>query len=312
MPVSIHIQLTHCINKIIQLQPKSVLDVGCGFGKWGYLCREYLDVFPGRPYPDQWITRIDGIEFFEPYIMPHQRFLYSNIMIGDVRDLCKEIDHYDLIIAGDVIEHMFKDEAESVLETLYAQANKLLIVNIPLGEGWIHPEEYGNPAELHRSEWYVEDFEPFRAECAKYGLETGLQYGSFFCEKGVPDEERIAGYLFAADFHAKRGNWENASRYAHGAIALQPGNVNAICFLVDLELNRGNLPAAIGALEAGFAVNPSFVKARLYLAQLLDRAGRKEEARGHAEGLLADPKGDATLRSEAEAWMRQRGYTASA
>ena len=49
MPVIIHIQLTHCINKIIQLQPKSVLDVGCGFGKWGYLCREYLDVFPGSP-----------------------------------------------------------------------------------------------------------------------------------------------------------------------------------------------------------------------------------------------------------------------
>ena len=306
MPVSIHIQLTHCLNKIIQTQPKSVLDVGCGFGKWGYLCREYLDVFPGRPFPDQWTTRIDGIEFFEPYIMEHQRFLYSNIMIGDVRDLCKEIDEYDLIIAGDVIEHMFKDEAEQVLETLYSRAKKLLIVNIPLGEGWIHPEEYGNPAELHRSEWYLEDFEPFRADFTTYGLASGLQYGCFFCGKGHAAADRISGYLVAADFYAKRKDTENALRYADRALDLDRGNTNAICYLADLQLNSGAIDPAMETLTKGIEANPDFAMGHYFLARILQSRGRQEEAGAHMRALLDSGLGDPKTRAEAEEWLSGR------
>lgn len=305
MPVSIHVQITHCLDKIIEVQPASVLDIGCGFGKWGYLCREYLDVFRGRPFPEQWTTRIDGIEFFEPYIMAHQRFLYSNIYIGDVRDLCKTIDAYDLVIAGDVIEHLFKDEAEEVLETLYQRANRLLMVNIPLGEGWIHPEEYGNPAELHRSEWYVEDFMPFCAQCAKFGSEKSLKYGSFFCEKGVSEEDRIGGWLCAAEFYAKRANLDNALRYAQRALSTGPGNADAICYMVDLHLKQGRRDAAIETLHHGLEVNPAFDKGYVYLAQILGHLGRGEEARRVMETLLARPGADAACREEAQNWLEK-------
>jgi predicted TPR repeat methyltransferase len=307
MPVSIHIQVTHCLDKIIQLQPRSVLDIGCGFGKWGYLCREYLDVFPGRPFPEQWTTRIDGIEFFEPYIMAHQRFLYSNIYIGDVRDLCKGIDDYDLIIAGDVIEHLFKDEAETVLETLYARAKKLLIVNIPLGEGWIHPEQYGNPAELHRSEWYVEDFVPFNANCAKYGQEDTLQYGCFFCEKGAPDADRAAGYLHAADFYANRGNTENALRYIERARTLAPNNPDVLCFMVDFQIKQGKREEAVATLRQGLEASPDFDKGYIYLAQLLESLGRGAEACAAMRALLGRAGADPACRAEASQWLEKRG-----
>ena len=61
MPVSIQFQITPCVSRIIGAQPKSVLDVGCGFGKWGYLCREYLDAFHGR------FRREDGTAFVIGY-----------------------------------------------------------------------------------------------------------------------------------------------------------------------------------------------------------------------------------------------------
>ncbi len=32
------------IDWLVELQPRSVLDIGVGFGKWGFLAREYLDV----------------------------------------------------------------------------------------------------------------------------------------------------------------------------------------------------------------------------------------------------------------------------
>lgn len=286
MPVSIQVQITHCLNKIIQVQPQSVLDVGCGFGKWGYLCREYLDVFPGRPYKHQWTTRIDAIEFFEPYIMDHQRFLYSNIMIGDVRDLCKEIDNYDLIIAGDVIEHMFKDEAEAVVETLYAKANKLLMVNIPIGPGWIHPEEYGNPAELHRSEWYLEDFNPFGSEFWKFGLASGLEYGIFFCPKDIPSSKRQEGYLLAAEFYMNRKELATATRYAERGFAVDTSNTMGACILADLHIQQGRLADAVTVLEKCIEASPDFHMGRIYLAQILKSKGQREAARGHLNELL--------------------------
>lgn len=286
VPVSIQVQVTHCLNKIIQLQPKSVLDVGCGFGKWGYLCREYLDVFPGRPFKEQWTTRIDGIEFFESYIMEHQRFLYSNIMIGDVRDLCKEIDQYDLIIAGDVIEHMFKDEAEAVVETLYARANQLLMVNIPLGPGWIHPEAYGNPAELHRSEWYVEDFQPFNPEFWKFGLASGLEYGIFFCPKQVPLSKRQEGYLVATELYLNRKELDTALRYARRAYDLDPGSTMAACVVADLHIQQSRLGEAVAALEKSIAVNPAFHMGSIYLAQILKSMGERARASMTLQSLM--------------------------
>ena len=300
MPVSIQVQITHCLNKIIQLQPKSVLDVGCGFGKWGYLCREYLDVFPGRPYKEQWTTRIDAIEFFEPYIMEHQRFLYSNIMIGDVRDLCKTIDNYDLIIAGDVIEHMFKDEAEAVVETLYAKSNQLLMVNIPIGENWIHPEEYGNPAELHRSEWYVEDFQPFNPEFWKFHLASGLEYGIFFCPKDVPSTKRQEGYLLTAQFYQDRREFQTATRYAERGFAVDTSNTMAACILADLHIQQARLSEAVAVLEKCTQSNPDFHMGRIYIAQILKSKGDREGARRWLDELLVLPDVDAEFRSKAE------------
>jgi len=33
------------IMKIVTAEPATLLDIGVGFGRWGFLCRETLDVF---------------------------------------------------------------------------------------------------------------------------------------------------------------------------------------------------------------------------------------------------------------------------
>ena len=132
---------------------------------------------------------------------------------------CVEIDHYDLIIISDVIEHMFKDEAESVLETLYAQANKLLIVNIPLGEGWIHPRSTAIRGVTAASGmWRISSRSAPNAPSTAWrpACNTGPSSAKGRARRGAHREILVCGGFFA-----KRGNWENASRYAHRAIALQ-------------------------------------------------------------------------------------------
>src|SRR5258708_35558700 len=79
-------------------RPTSVLDVGCGFGKYGFLSREYLDVQFGRLTPDQWQTRIVGIEAFAPYHHPVWDFVYDDIHVATPQAVMPTLGTFDFII----------------------------------------------------------------------------------------------------------------------------------------------------------------------------------------------------------------------
>lgn len=64
MPTSTGVFISVGLTEIARLRPTSVVDVGCGFGLWGFLCRMYLDVFEGRTYKEDWQVRIEAIEVF--------------------------------------------------------------------------------------------------------------------------------------------------------------------------------------------------------------------------------------------------------
>ena len=91
--------------------PRLVLDVGVGFGKYGYLIREYLDVRGakndfGKYRRENWATRLDGIEVCSEYIGDPQRMIYDHIYIGDVVGLLPTVGHHDFIWASHVLEHL--------------------------------------------------------------------------------------------------------------------------------------------------------------------------------------------------------------
>lgn len=299
MPVSTSVHITHCLRYIITLRPRSILDIGCGFGMWGFLSRMYLDVAEERVQPSDWKMRIDGLELFEPYILSHQRSLYSNIIIGDVRELAPKVDQYDLIIAGDVIEHLDKDDGEEVIAQLYDKAKRALFVNIPLGDGWEHPERHGNPGELHRSQWYVEDFYPYPNVTETFTLPVGA-YGSFFCPKDCPTDSRVTGLLMAADRRKQEGRTDRALKYARQAHAINPNNQDTILFLVDTLLGTRDMKAAIDLLRKTIERQPEFHYAYIALARILKANQQPDEAKRNAQSLLAQPNVPADLRAQAE------------
>ena len=278
MPVSTPVHISHCLERIIGLNPESVLDVGCGFGLWGFLCREYLDVWNGRVEPAQWKVRIDGTELFEPYIQAHQRALYTHVFVGDVRDTMTRLGDYDLIIDGDVIEHLEKVDGEAVLDCLYDKARKALLVNLPLGEGWDHPEAHGNPGELHRSQWRPEDLVQYPSEATGFDLYCG-KYGVFWCSKDCQPALRVQGLQVAAELRESRGDTSGARRYLQQAHDLDPGHEEVAMRLADLLLQRGEMDSAIDVLRGAVAIKPDFFVARLLAARILAIAHRHVEAR---------------------------------
>ncbi len=144
------------MDLITILDPPSVLDVGVGFGKYGILCREYLELWDGRQQYSNFKRRIDGVEAFGPYITELHKYAYNNVYVGDVRDLIDKLEfRYDLVLLIDVLEHFKKAEGELLLKKLL-QKNLGILISTPK-----KPSEqrnaFGNDYETHKSKWTKKD-----------------------------------------------------------------------------------------------------------------------------------------------------------
>ena len=149
MPSSRPSALTPMCNRIIEKNPVSVLDIGIGFGKFGFLAREYTDVWLGRYFTPR--TRIDGIEIFEKYIGRLQREIYDNIYIGNAVDVLPTLGDYDMIICSDVLEHLSEKDGFFLLDLMEKKSKFAMIVTPVrvLRQGALYKNEY----ERHISVW---------------------------------------------------------------------------------------------------------------------------------------------------------------
>jgi len=136
------------IHLVRQLQPRSILDVGVGFGKWGHLFREYTDIQeaerdPARYQRHNWQVKIDGIEGYPDYLTEMHRYLYNEIYTGDALEVMKKLSTYDLVFLGDIIEHFEKPAGLELLRQAIGHARKAVIVSTPKYETW-QADFFGN------------------------------------------------------------------------------------------------------------------------------------------------------------------------
>lgn len=131
-------------EKIKEINPKSVLDVGAGQGVYLDLIRRDL----GKN------VNVVAVEVWKPYVDEfrlHQR--YNQVIEMDVRDV--ENFFYDLVIFGDILEHMSEEDALKLWEKVSGQA-KYAIISIPIVH--YHQEAInGNPYEVHVEEDWTTD-----------------------------------------------------------------------------------------------------------------------------------------------------------
>jgi 2-polyprenyl-3-methyl-5-hydroxy-6-metoxy-1,4-benzoquinol methylase len=183
MPTSPYTHLTTIVEFLMATRPTSLLDIGLGNGKLGFIARDLLDVMLGERYrKEDWQIKIDGIEIFTDYIQDHQKSIYDEIYIGNAFDVIDTLGAYDVIILGDVLEHFEKDQARQLIDKCIEHCNTHIILSIPLGEKWIQPEIYGNPFEKHLSFWEFEEFKPFACGYKLFKYTVGL-HGAILIKK---------------------------------------------------------------------------------------------------------------------------------
>ena len=110
-----------------------ILDVGAGCGTYYDLLHDYF-------------RYVDAVEVFKPNIENYNlKQKYHKVYNIDIKDF--EYGNYDIIIFGDVIEHLEVEEAQKVLEYAYNRCKEMIVaVPYELEQGI----EEDNIYEIHK------------------------------------------------------------------------------------------------------------------------------------------------------------------
>jgi hypothetical protein len=155
MPSSQYYHISKIMEMVISLNPKSVMDMGSGFGKFGVLCREYLELWDGRQ-KYEFSRRIDCVEIFQKYISPLHKYVYNNVYNENILEIAPKLDtKYDLVLLIDVLEHFQKIDGINLLNTLLAK-NESVLVSTPKKPS-PQKDAFGNVYETHRSIWSIDE-----------------------------------------------------------------------------------------------------------------------------------------------------------
>lgn len=151
MPSSVNLGKPEVVNWFKeQLNISRILDIGAGSGTYINLLKINNNICADA----EWIA----VEAWEPYIGEYNlKALYSNVVCQDIRLVdWDQLGSFDVVIAGDVLEHMKKDDAIALVDKILDHT-KTLIVSIPIC--FCPQDDYGgNPFEIHvKDDWSDEE-----------------------------------------------------------------------------------------------------------------------------------------------------------
>ena len=137
------------LERYLKLRPSSVLDVGAGSGT-------YARAFRPQHEGSFWCA----IEVHQPYVDKYGLTeLYDSVMVTDARTTLLEMNyeqnHFDLIVMGDVVEHVVKVQGAQIIARALQITDNLLVA-MPIGE---YPQGSidGNDHEEHLATWSHEE-----------------------------------------------------------------------------------------------------------------------------------------------------------
>jgi SAM-dependent methyltransferase len=177
MPFSTNYFKEETKNYIVNNFDKSIkiLDIGAGVGT-------YANLLKPLGY-----NNLDCVEVFEDYVVKYQlETKYNRVIIGDITKLNIDFQQYDLIILGDVLEHI---DSISAIDLIKKIKDVPTIVSIPFESE--QGEHFGNVFEIHLQndltlEIFLERYDNFNPLCLRfdYGVFINGKTNKIYFEVG--------------------------------------------------------------------------------------------------------------------------------
>jgi len=157
-------QIPIIVYLISKLEPKRVLDIGKGFGKYGFLIHEYVGIDNSKNINPDYKLRelskivIDAVEVDKELLLPHLDQIYNHVYNDNILNIYQNLNNYDLILMIDVIEHLEKDSATWMLKYFISNGIKIIVAT---PQKFFEQHLYNSKFEEHISFWDKKDFEKF-------------------------------------------------------------------------------------------------------------------------------------------------------
>lgn len=156
------------IEQIRTINVLKFVDVGCGDGFYGKLVK-YV-------HPN---AKTIGVEKEPSYIKKWDLLsIYDEVICDDIVNIISDLTG-DLIIFGDVLEHLEKEDVNRVIDKCVNNFS-YIIINAPLG---FQPQEHEIESEINRCGLSKVDFERFNILSYVEINENGLMFNCFI--KGI-------------------------------------------------------------------------------------------------------------------------------
>ena len=149
-------EVQELLEKYVSKGMTKFLDVGAGSGKYGKM-------LSSMPVWDYTKFQVDAIEPEEQYRIDYRlKGIYSNIFGFEVQKFIGLFPSYcaNVVIFGDVLEHLPKSAGIDVLEHFIYRSNFIIVV-VPKSLVQFSKEEYTNN-EDHNSIWHPAVLEAYR------------------------------------------------------------------------------------------------------------------------------------------------------
>lgn len=149
------------IHLVQKLNPNKILDIGKGFGKYGFLFHEYVGIDntkkinPSISLKEQSNIQVDAVEVDPDLMLPHLLQIYNHVYFGDILEIYKQLPSYDLVLMIDIIEHINKEGAVNLLQHFLQQGSNVIIAT---PKDFFEQNLYESEFENHVSHWSAKDF----------------------------------------------------------------------------------------------------------------------------------------------------------
>jgi len=153
-----------------RIRGTSILDVGCGYGKWGFLVKKFFFCTKnGNAIVEPFVAGIDRHHGNLQGLTRHG--VYDLLVRGDATRLSFRDKSFDTVLAFEVIEHLTKADGYKALQEFERIAKSCVMLSTPntkcLRAGL--EEQFGfNPFEAHLSWWKIKELRALGYRC--YGL----------------------------------------------------------------------------------------------------------------------------------------------
>lgn len=157
--VKIHSQHTWMLKKIKEINPKKILEVGCGFGR-------NIKFLIENGIPAQYIT---GIDLSEEMIKKAKVYINSSavsLKVLDVKALPFEENLFEVVIAHGVFMHIKPQDIEQAIKATKRVCKKYII----------SIEQNYNGNEYTFAHNYKELFNKYKLKIVEYINKDGLDY----------------------------------------------------------------------------------------------------------------------------------------